>query len=387
MLGAPHSDRAYADSLPAGAVRGRGAGLNPGNRFETVRLHVLGEALDEAATENPRGAQTGTLLYDDHSRTALNPVDSPDLPMKWTFNPYRGCEHGCIYCYARPTHETLGFSCGLDFETKIVVKRQASALLRRELASPRWRGEAIMVSGVTDAYQPVEADLRLTRACMEVFAEARQPISIVTKNGLVTRDIDLLKELAAHEAVHVGVSITTLDNRLAAAMEPRASSPRERLSAIESLSAAGIPTMVMVAPVIPGLTDREAPAILKAAAEAGARSAAWVVLRLPYQVKSLFLDWLSRKFPERAAAVEAGVRGVRGGRLTQSRFGERLRGQGERSDQIGAMFALFKRRYGLDGEWPALSSRAFRPPRALESETAGDPAQGLLFGPGDTGVG
>ncbi|TVQ30791.1 MAG: PA0069 family radical SAM protein [Phycisphaeraceae bacterium] len=353
----------HADALITGPVRGRGAGINPGNRFEDVRLHVLGEHLDDEARDR-RGvaANVRTEVLDDHSRTVINKVDSPDLGMRWTFNPYRGCEHGCVYCYARPTHETLGFSCGLDFETRIMAKRDAPALLRKELSAPRWAGEPIVMSGVTDPYQPLEARLRLVRACLEVFVEFRQPIAIITKNRMITRDLDLLRELAVHGTIGCAVSITTLDRTLAAKMEPRASSPSDRLRAIEELSSAGIPVSVMTAPIIPGLNDHEIPAILKAASEAGASGAGYVLLRLPHQLKGLFLDWLHRHYPDRAGKVEGQLREARDGKLYDATFGTRQRGVGARAEQIGRTFDVFSRRYGLNDARRSLNSDAFRKP-------------------------
>lgn len=344
----------YRDALPDGPARGRGAGLNPGNRFEPVRLHVLGEHLDTIAHENPDGSQVTTQVFSDDSRSIINRVDSPDIGFKWTINPYRGCEHGCIYCYARPTHELLGLSCGLDFETRIGAKRDAPALLRRELASPRWERETIIMSGITDPYQPIERQLGITRACLEVMIEYGQPVSIITKNRLILRDIDLLTSLHAHGSVSVAVSITTLDPRLAATMEPRASSPSARLETIRRLSEAGIPVSVMTAPVIPALNDHEIPRILEAAAAAGARSAGFVMLRLPYQIKDLFLDWLRRTAPDRAAHVESQLREMRGGELYDAKWFTRQRGTGARAEQIATSFALFKRRYGLDDPLPML---------------------------------
>lgn len=336
------------DGLPQGKVRGRGAGLNPGNRFETVRLHVLGEHLDEEVREHPRGKQVATAVYDDHTRSIINRVDSPDLPFSWTVNPYRGCEHGCIYCYARPTHELLGWSCGLDFETKILAKRDAPGLLREALLKDSWAGEPIVMSGVTDPYQPLEERLRITRGCLEVCAELGQPVSLITKNRLMLRDLDVIAHLAARNLVRCMVSLTTLDNRLASEMEPRASSPGARLETIARLSEAGVTVTVMTAPMIPGLNDHEIPRLLKAVAEAGARGAGYIMLRLPYQVKALFLEWLSRTRPEAAHRVEAYLRSVRDGELSDARFGSRFKGTGPRAEQIAMTFDVFKRRYGLD---------------------------------------
>lgn len=353
-----------------GPARGRGAGLNPGNRFEDVRLHVLGDHLDEVIAENPDGTRVTTRVYADRTRSVINRVDSPDLPFNWTINPYRGCEHGCIYCYARPGHEYLGLSCGLDFETRIMAKHDAGPLLRAELAAKAWLGEPISISGVTDCYQPIESRLRITRAVLEVCAEFAQPVTLVTKSKLIVRDLDLLRELAAHRAAGAAVSITTLDNRLASIMEPRASSPRDRLATIGRLAEAGVPTMVMVGPIIPAINESEAPAILKAAAEAGACGAGFTVLRLPYQIKDLFLDWLRRHFPERAARVEHAVRDMRGGGLYSGEFFKRHRGEGPRAEQIATMMDLFKRRYGLKRKWGGVSSDEFLR-RKRERESGG----------------
>ena len=270
-----------ADAIVHGKVRGRGAGLNPTSRFEDVRLHVLGEHLDELARERPNGVQVETRVEPDQSRSILNRVESPDIPGDWTLNPYRGCEHGCVYCYARPGHEYFGLSCGLDFETRLFAKHDAPELLRGALRNPSWKGESIALSGVTDPYQPIERELRITRRCLEVCAEACQAVSVITKNRLVTRDRDLLGELAKMGAAHAAVSVTTLDKALAAKMEPRASAPEDRLRAIRELSEAGVPVIVMTAPISPGLNDHEMPSILEAARDAGAVGAGYVMLRLP----------------------------------------------------------------------------------------------------------
>ncbi len=344
-------------------ARGRGTSLNPGNRFEGIRLEVLDEAREAARREHPDGVQMATRVYDDHSRRVINPVDSPDLNFSWTLNPYRGCEIGCAYCYARPTHETLGFSCGLDFETRIMAKRDAPRLLRRELASPRWSGEPIVMAGVTDCYQPLEARLRITRGCLEVMAKCRQPVSVITKSRMIVRDLDLLAELAKAEAVNAAISLTTLDRKLAAAMEPRASAPGDRLRAVRELAEGGIPVTALLAPIIPGLNDVEIPRLLEAAAEAGATTASWVMLRLPHQIKSLFLDWLHRQVPQRAYRIERLIRDLHGGRLYDPTFGVRGRGRGPRAEQIAQTFKVFAKRFGLDRPAPPLSSAAFRRPQ------------------------
>ncbi len=352
----------FDDALAVRHARGRGAQINPPNRFEPVRLSVMGETLEEAAREHPDGVQVETVVLEDRARTIINPVDSPDVGMKWTINPYRGCEHGCIYCYARPTHETFGLSCGLDFETRLFAKLDAPALLRRELARPGWRGEAITMSGITDPYQPVERRLRITRGCLEVMAECGQPVSIITKNRLVTRDIDLLAALAARGAAAVFISLTTLDAELSAKMEPRASSPRDRLRAMEELSRAGIPVGVMTAPIVPGLTDQEVPALIEAAAGAGATRAGWVMLRLPWQIKDVFLEWARREFPERAGKIESRIREMRGGKLYDSRAKIRQRGEGPFAEQIAALHAAACRRHGMNSGRVELSSEGFRRP-------------------------
>lgn len=356
------NDGEHPDALAVGRARGRGAQINPPNRFEPVRLSVLGDALEEAAREHPDGRQVETVVLEDRARTIINPVDSPDVGMKWTINPYRGCEHGCIYCYARPTHETFGLSCGLDFETRLFAKLGAPALLRRELARPGWHGEGITMSGITDPYQPIERRLRITRGCLEVMAACRQPVSIITKNRLVTRDIDLLAELASHNAAAVFISLTTLDAELSAKMEPRASSPRDRLRAMEELAGAGIPVGVMTAPIIPGLTDQEIPALIEAAAAAGATRAGWVMLRLPWQIKDVFLEWARREFPERAGKIESRIREMRGGELYDARAKIRQRGEGPFAEQIAALHAVARRRNGMREERVTLSSGAFRRP-------------------------
>ncbi len=356
----------YRDALPQGPARGRGAGLNPGNRFESVRLHVLGEYLDETQHESTgQPHQIPTQVFEDRTKRVINRIDSPDIGFNWSLNPYRGCEHGCIYCYARPFHEYLGFSSGQDFETKIMAKPNAPQMLRQELAHPGWAGETIAMSGVTDCYQPIEAKLGITRACLEVLVDYRQPVGIVTKNRLVLRDTDLLAELASYNAVRVAISVTSLDPKLAAKMEPRASKPADRLIAITKLRHAGIPVIAMVAPVIPGLNDWELPSILKAVADAGAHNAHYVLLRLPHQVKALFLDWLHRHFPDRAKHVENLLRSTRQGQLYDATFGRRMRGQGQIAQQINRVFKVFARRYGLDGKnhpLPPMSPASFRRP-------------------------
>ena len=337
-------------------IHGRGTGSNPPNRFLTRTLHPDPEAAD------PEAPLPRTQFLKDHARSIITSNESPDLGFEVSLNPYRGCEHGCAYCFARPYHEFLGFSSGLDFETKILVKEDAPELLRQELSSPRWVPRVLALSGVTDAYQPAERGFGLTRRCLEVLVEFRNPVLVVTKNRLVTRDLDLLKDLARQGAAAVILSITTLDAGLARVLEPRTSTPAGRLSAIEALARAGIPAGVSLAPVIPGLTDSEIPALLRAAAGAGASFAGHSILRLPHSVKELFSQWLTDHAPERKGKVLHRIREVRGGALNDPRFGSRMGGEGPYARQIGELFELFRKKSGLSGTPPPLSAEAFRVP-------------------------
>ena len=336
--------------------RGRGAASNPPNRFEPLVIE----------DEEPEPDQLPTVYLRDASRTILTRNQSPDIPFDVSINPYRGCEHGCTYCYARPSHELLGFSAGLDFETRIVVKHDAPTLLLRALDAPSWRPQLIGMSGVTDPYQPIERRLALTRGCLEVLASCRNPVGIVTKNALVVRDRDLLARLARHDACSVLISITTLDRTLARTMEPRASTPQRRLDAIRTLADAKIPVGVLVAPIIPGLNEHEIPTILARAADAGASSAGCGLLRLPGAVAPLFEDWLERAVPDRKAKVLNRIRSVRGGRLNDPRFVQRMRGHGPVAKHIRQLFHLARRRSGLDRRPGQLSCAAFRRPSGTQ---------------------
>ncbi|GAA5521597.1 PA0069 family radical SAM protein [Aliifodinibius salicampi] len=339
-------------------IRGRGASDNPANRFEDKYLDY---DLDGETGEKP--SQKTKLIRDD-TKEILSKNDSPDIPFTYGLNPYRGCEHGCIYCYARPTHEYLGFSAGLDFESRIMVKYDAAKKLRKKFTSKNWKPEPVIMSGVTDPFQPIERELEITRSCLKVFAEARNPVSIITKNYLVTRDINFLSTLAEYNAAHVTLSITTLDRDLARVMEPRTSQPYRRLQAIEKLSAAGISVGVNVAPIIPGLTDHECPKILEAAKEAGATQAGFTIVRLPYGVKDLFEEWLEHHFPDRKDKVLNRIRDMRDGQLNKSEFGDRFRGQGAFSDQIEEMFKINTKKMGLNKGIRPLSTAHFRRPEA-----------------------
>ena len=327
--------------------------MNPANRYES--LHVERDADAETAP-------APTVFYRDTSRSVLAENASPDVGFRFSVNPYRGCEHGCVYCYARPSHEYLGFSAGLDFERRIMIKEDAPELLRAAFRARSWRPEVVALSGNTDSYKPNERQLRITRRCLEVFLEFRNPVSTITKSALVARDADLLAALAGHGAAQVFLSVTTLDAALARRLEPRAPSPERRLDAIAALSKAGVPVGVMVAPVIPGLTDSEIPRILAAAAAAGARAAGWVLLRLAKPIDALFDQWLTDHFPERRARVLNYIRSTRDGRVSDSTFGRRMRGTGPYAEQIAALFNAAARKHGLAKPLPPLSTAAFRRP-------------------------
>lgn len=342
------------------SIKGRGTDTNPANRFEKLHVDKNHEAppileTDEIDTVLPR-----TEFLRDSSKSILAENDSPDLDFRYSINPYRGCEHGCAYCYARPTHEYLGFSAGLDFETKIVIKENAPILLREKFISKSWKPELIVVSGNTDCYQPIERKLGITRKILEVMLEFGNPVGVITKNALITRDVDILAELAKKNLVSATLSVTSLDNDLAATLEPRTSRPQARLNAIRILSEAGVPVNVNVAPMIPGLNDHELPAILKAASENGARSAAFIPVRLPLAVLPIFEDWLEKHRPLRKEKVLSNIRDLRGGKLNDYKFGSRMRGEGAKADQIRQMFRIYAAKYGLDKKYPNLSTDQFR---------------------------
>ncbi len=361
-------------SLIHPTIKGRGAADNPPNRFEPIEFEPDWENLQPSEIPSPQ-----TQYLRDTSRTIIARNNSPDVGFEFSINPYRGCEHGCIYCYARPTHEYFGLSAGLDFETKIFVKLDAPQLLRAELSRAKWQPTMIALSGVTDCYQPIERKLQLTRECLKVLAEFRNPCGIVTKNHLLTRDIDVLRKLAEYHCISVMVSITTLDHDLASKMEPRTSAPRRRLEAIRALSDAGIPVGVMVAPIIPGLTDHEIPTILREAASAGAQYCGYVMLRLPFAVAPLFEQWLERHYPQRSRKVLSHIRSVRSGRINDPNFYTRMRGEGPVADQIHKMFQIARRRCGLQRPMKPFSTAEFRRPGQLSllESPRDDPASNL----------
>lgn len=344
-------------------IRGRGAHTQPGSRFDPWHYGAT-EEIEPPIDPAPR-----TQFLRDSSKSVLTTNTSPDIGFEQSINPYRGCEHGCAYCYARPTHEYLGYSAGIDFETKILLKEDGPALLRKALAMRNYSPKLIVMSGVTDCYQPIERTRKITRGLLEVLVEFRNPVTIITKNALVTRDIDLLSELASYQAASVVLSVTTLDNDLCGKLEPRTSRPQARLAAIRVLKDAKIPVGVNVAPIIPGLTDHETPNILKQARNAGADFAGFTLLRLPYGVKEIFSDWLEAHYPDRKQKVLARVRDLRGGKLNESEFGSRMRGHGVFAATIKNQFVLWEKKLGYS-EWPALSTEHFiRPAQPGEQQT------------------
>ncbi|HEV8541226.1 MAG TPA: PA0069 family radical SAM protein [Verrucomicrobiae bacterium] len=335
-------------------IKGRGASANPTNRFE----HVAYERdIDWNPEEDP---SPRTQILKDATKTIIAYNNSPDVGFDASINVYRGCEHGCAYCFARPTHEYLGFSAGLDFETKIVIKENAPELLREELSSRTWKPQVLAMSGVTDCYQPLERKLQLTRRCLEVLLEFRNPVCIITKNYLVTRDVDLLAQLAKFDAVVVNVSITTLDATLTPKLEPRAALPKARLEAIRILSEAGVPVGVLAAPMIPGLNDHELPNIIIEAVRNGASFAGYVPLRLPFGLKELFETWIDQHFPEKKEKILNRIRAIRGGKLNDGNFGSRMRGDGIFAEQLAQLFHVACRKAGLKDERPRVSSAHFR---------------------------
>jgi DNA repair photolyase len=361
---APMDEFPPSPSLPAVRVhKGRGAASNPEGRFESVRHHAEDDGwqsalLDEAA---PRPQ---TCVTDERAKSVITRNDSPDIAFKQALNPYRGCEHGCIYCFARPSHSYLNLSPGLDFETKIRAKGNLAEVLRAQLAKPGYRPSPINIGSNTDPYQPVEKKWRLTRAALEVLAACHHPCTIVTKNALVERDLDILVPMARERLVQVFVSVNSLDNHLAAKLEPRASAPHRRLKAIAALAAASVPVGVLVAPIIPALNDKDMEAVLERAHEAGARCAGYTALRLPWELKALFREWLALHAPQRAEHVMSLVRQMNGGRDYDSDFRTRMRGQGVFADLLRKRFEIACRRYGYGrARELRLDTSLFVPPR------------------------
>lgn len=347
-------------------IKGRGAATNPAGRFETIGKTREDDGWQHEPDAVPRPATQVTL---ERARSIISRNDSPDIPFSQSINPYRGCEHGCVYCYARPSHAYLNLSPGIDFETRLFAKANAAELLRHELGKSGYACSPINLGANTDPYQPIERKHRLTRGVLEVLLEHRHPCTIVTKNALVERDLDLLVPMARAKLVHVFVSVTSLDNRLSATLEPRASAPHRRIEALAALSAAGVPAGVLVAPIIPMLTDRWIEQILERAAGAGATHAGYTLLRLPHELKDLFREWLDLHAPQRADHVMSLIRQMRGGRDNDPRFGARMRGEGEFAELIRQRFRLACRKLGLDGTRElALDATQFAPPRATSPQ-------------------
>jgi DNA repair photolyase len=342
--------------------RGRGTVESPPNRFERLTIESDDGAWEEIAKVDPdfEPRRLRTEFLRDDSKSLITANDSPDIGFTHSLNPYRGCEHGCAYCYARPYHEYLGYNAGIDFETRLLVKERAPELLEAELAKKSWVPTSLACSGVTDCYQPIERKLEITRRCLAVLADFRQPVGLITKNALVTRDLDHLRALAQHGAVNVVLSLTTLDAKLASVLEPRASRPDARLAAIRTLSDAGIPVGISLAPIIPGLNDHEIPALMEAAAAHGATFASGTVLRLPLAVKDVFSAWLDRFEPGKKALILGRVADLRGGKLNDPNFGSRMTGTGPLAEQIGRLLEVAQRRAGLDRPREPLSTKAFR---------------------------
>ncbi len=357
------------DVLQDRARKGRGAVSNQSGRYEPHQRVAIDDGWDSAANDGLETAADGdappplvTTVGTDASRKVIARNTSPDLPFDRSINPYRGCEHGCVYCFARPTHAWLGLSPGLDFESKLFAKPEAPRLLEAELAKPSYRPATIALGTNTDPYQPIERRLEITRGLLEVLLRARHPVAIVTKSQLVLRDLDLLGALAAANLVQVMVSVTTLDPVLARRMEPRAAAPRRRIETIRALASAGVPVGVMTAPMIPGLNDDELEAILEAVADAGANTASYVLLRLPLEIKHLFLEWLETHYPARKNRVVSLLREARGGKLYDAAWGARMRGRGVHAELLARRFALACKRLQLGrADWE-LDSNAFRRP-------------------------
>ena len=373
------------DPIAEPAHKGRGALSNETSRYDSekrIRTTDGWEAEAAAAAEDDDLPPLRTTLTRDATRTILARNSSPDIPFDRSINPYRGCEHGCIYCFARPTHAYLGLSPGLDFETKILFKPEAAKLLAAELASPKYRCDVIAMGTNTDPYQPVERELKVTRQILRVLSDFNNPVGIVTKNHMVTRDIDILGDMAKRNLVEVFLSVTTLDRDLARAMEPRASTPKRRLDAIRALAEAGIPVGVMTSPMIPGLNDHEMESILEAAMDCGATRAGYIVLRLPLEIKELFEEWLRANRPDRAERVLSLIRQIRGGELYQAEFGKRMKGEGPIAQLLSARFAAAAKRFGLNRTRYRLDTSAFHVPasaRTALADAKGDGRQMRLF--------
>ena len=339
-------------------LKGRGAQINTPNPYNQNNYDTeVEDGLDEAMVPHPK-----TQFFYDHPKKIINKVKSPDIPAEYSMNPYQGCEHGCIYCYARNTHEYWGYSAGLDFESKIIIKPNAPELLKKQLNNPRWKPSPVMFSGNTDCYQPIERKEKITRQCLEVFSAFRHPVSLITKNSLILRDTDILQDLARDNLVHVYITVTTLNGELRRAMEPRTASAKKRLKIIRELTDAGIPTGAILGPVIPGLNNHEIPALVEQVALAGALSAGYTFVRLNGSIGTIFQDWLQAHYPDRVEKVLSQIKESHGGKLNSSTFGKRMRGQGPIADSISDLFKIAKRKHLADRSMPPYNLEAFRRP-------------------------
>ena len=343
------------------APRGRGARSNASGRYESLTRDAFDDGWDESDADAP---PLRTTVTPEKARTLITRNDSPDVGFDRSINPYRGCEHGCIYCYARPAHAYMGLSPGLDFESRLFFKPGAGRLLARELAQPSYRPGVIHIGGNTDPYQPSERRLRVTREVIETLERFAHPFSVITKSQLILRDLDILGPMGRAGLARAALSVTTLDRRLARLMEPRAATPERRIAAVRALAEAGVPVVVMFAPVIPGLNDHELEGVLERAAEAGAAAAGYVALRLPLEIKDLFREWLAASVPDRAQRVMSLIRQTRGGRDYDPQWGRRMKGEGPLADLLARRFAIARRRFALDRELPALDVTRFRVPGA-----------------------
>ena len=370
------SDSDYLDDpspwvfAPAQAIKGRGAVSNITGRFESQRIEAVDDGWQPYQDDTHINPALRTSVTPEYAKSILSRNQSPDLPFSVSLNPYRGCEHGCVYCFARPTHAYLGLSPGLDFETRLYAKLNAPELLRRELAANNYQASPIALGINTDAYQPCERELTITRRCLEVLHECEHPVGLITKSSLIERDIDLLQDMASRNLVAAALTITTLDHSISRNLEPRAASPSRRLQTIEKLAKAGIPVLVSVAPVIPFVTEQELEKVLQAAANAGASAAGYTVLRLPHEVNPLFQEWLQSHFPERAQRVMNRIRDMRGGKDYDANFATRMRGEGLWADMIRQRFAKALKRYGLDksGRYNQLDCTRFRKPTYIPTQ-------------------
>jgi DNA repair photolyase len=337
--------------------KGRGAQVKPQNPYlKQYYASEHFEGIDEPfIAEKPK-----TQVFYEYPKKVVNKVDSPDVGMGYSLNAYQGCEHGCIYCYARNSHQYWGYDAGLDFESKIIVKPDAPKLLEQQLLKPGWRPQPIVLSGNTDCYQPLERKYKLTRQLLEIFLKYRHPVGIITKNALITRDLDILKKLASQDLIHVSFSITTLDEKLRSLLEPRTATAASKLNAMKLLSDAGIPVGLMHAPIIPGLTHHEIPAVLKAAAESGARSAGYTIVRLNGSIAEIFSDWLKKNFPDRYNKVWSQIAEVHGGKVNDSSWGRRMKGSGQIAEIISRLFLIHKQKYFANKSLPPYNLNIFR---------------------------